>query len=175
VKPASSTASASSRRTLAGALPLLRRQGDPLLDLAAAFGGPAAQPALELVERRVHEDDDRSGNPVLHVERALELELEQRHVPFLADAVDLGEQRAGLLPPREDDVLEELARVEAAVELRGREDPVVDAVALARPPRPGGCRDRQPQHRHALEQRLNHRSLAGTRGAGDDEDPAASG
>ena len=38
-------------------------------------------------------------------------------MPFLPDAVELGEERPGPLPPGEDVVLEERAGVEAAVEL----------------------------------------------------------
>ena len=51
------------------------------------------------------------------LQRALGLELEHGDLPLLADAVDLGEKRAGALAPREDVVLEEVVVREPPVEL----------------------------------------------------------
>ena len=78
----------------------------------------------------------------------------------------------GKMPPG---LWDQVERGLATVELLGAEEPVVDAVALARAARPRRRRDRQPNHGDPLEQGLNHRSFAGARGAGDDEDPTASG
>ena len=44
-----------------GEAPLLGGERDPLVDLAGALGRPLAQPALELVERRVDEDRERAA------------------------------------------------------------------------------------------------------------------
>ena len=57
-------------------LELLARERDPLADLARALRRPVAEPALELGDVGGDEDRDAPGHLVLHLERALELELE---------------------------------------------------------------------------------------------------
>ncbi len=75
----------------------------------------------------------RAGDAVGDVQRALGLELEHADLALVADAVDLGEERAGALAPREDVVLEEVVVREPPVELLVADEVVVDAVDLARP------------------------------------------
>ena len=64
---------------------------------------------------------------------------------------------------------------EQAVELLVGQEPVVDAVDLARAQRPRRRRDGEPELGNASQQRLNHRSLAGPEGPVSDEDRASSG
>jgi hypothetical protein len=100
-------------------------------------------------------------------ERTVRLELEQRRLALVADAVELGPQRPRPLPPGERVVLEEVVLGQPPVELLVGDEPVVDPVDLAGPafPRRGGHRERDL--RDAPQQLLNERPLAGTRGAGD--------
>ena len=115
------------------------------------------------------------GDPLLHRERAVQLELEQRDVALGRDPVELREERPRPLAPREHVVLEEVAVGEPPVELLVAEEPVVHAVPLARPACARRRRDGEPEPRDAGQQRLHHRPLAGARGAGEDEDRSSTG
>ena len=152
---------------------LLAREADPLADLALALARPLAQPALELRDRRGDEDRHGARHVLLHVERALRLELEDGDAPVAGDPVDLGAQRAVALARDVGDVLEEVALVDAADELGVGEEPVLAPVLLALAAQAGGRRDRDLELGHALEQGLDERALAGPRGAGDHEDGRA--
>ncbi len=119
------------------------------MDLAGALGRPLAQSALELLERRVDEDRQRAGDPLLDGEGSVQFQLEQRDVACGGDPVELRDERAGALAPGEDVVLEEAAVGEQAVELLVAQVPVVDALDLARPQRPRRRRDGEPKPRDA--------------------------
>ena len=117
-----------------------------------------------------------SGIRVLHLERAVQLELEQRDVAVGGDPVELREERPGPLAPREDVMLEEVALGEPPVELLRR-----SGTSSARRRRSPGraCRVVAETARRRRgtrgEERLHHRPLAGTRGAGEDEDRSSTG
>ena len=142
-------------------------------------------PALSVARSRSRRSSSASGASTKIVtapghlardrERAVELELEQRHRAGGGDPLELAAQRARALPPGEAVVLEEVTRGEVAVELLVGDEPVVDAVALARAARPRRRGDGQPQPRDAVEQDLHHRPLAGARGPGEDEDRRPTG
>ena len=85
----------------AGLLFLLPCEQDPRADLARALGRALEQPALEFVEGRVDEDRHRARHAVLYGQRAVQLELEQRHAPFRGNPVELREERPRPLAPRE--------------------------------------------------------------------------
>src|SRR4249920_2268609 len=55
--------------------PLLARDREAHVDVAGALGGPLREPPLELVERRIDEDQARLGSPSPDRERSLDLEL----------------------------------------------------------------------------------------------------
>ena len=74
-------------------LELAPRERDPLADLAGRLGRPLAEAPLELRHVGSDEDRDRARDLVLHVQRALELELEDADAALLGDPVDLRAQR----------------------------------------------------------------------------------
>src|SRR5581483_5155551 len=153
-------------------LPLRHRDAPP--DLARALRGGLAQPALELVNRGGDEDRDGAGGAPLPALRALRLELEQRRLPAAPQAIDLRMKRAVAVPDVVD-VLEELPGLDPSVELDTIEEPVVDAVLLARAllARRGGDGGRQV--REPRQDELDQRALAGARRPRDDEDRLRSG
>ena len=73
------------------------------------------------------------------------------------------------------DGLEELARVDAAVELVAIEEPIVNAVLLPRALRPRRRRDGKRELGEARQDQLDQRAFAGTRRPGDNEDGTATG
>ena len=107
---------------------------------------------------------------VLHVERALELELEHADASVLRDPLDLGAERPVPAPGDVRHALEELAGVDPARELLVGEELVVAPVDLARPLRPRRGRDGDLEAGHALEQALDQRPLPRSGRPGDDED-----
>ena len=145
---------------------------EPLLDFPGALRRPLAQPPLELGQRSRDEDRHAAGDEVAHAQRACRLQLEQARLALRGDAVDLRAERAGALMQK-GDVLEELAVLDAAVELLVGDEVVVDAVDLTLSTRPRRRRDGQLEVGASLEQRLDERALAGPRGAGDDEELGA--
>ena len=171
-RPARGRRSRPRGRTASASSSARAREREPLLDLAAALGRALAEPALELVERRVDEDRDRAGHVVLARASAPSISSSSSGTRALvADAVDLGAQRPVAVARRDVDPLEELAGVDARVELlvgRGTSSRAVllaRAAAAASSPRPRARAPGMP-----LEQRLIQRPLAGARRAGDDED-----
>src|SRR5439155_7348493 len=87
---------------------LLQCDRKALLDLPPALGRPVAEAALELLQAgRLDEDGHRAGHLVADDERAVRLEVEQRHAALAADAVDLRAERAVAWPPGMRDVLQE--------------------------------------------------------------------
>src|SRR5438477_6116942 len=136
-------------------LPLRALQ--PLLDLAARFGRPCTQAALQLCERRcAHEDGDAVGNPALYGERAVRLEIQKRCLAFHSDPRDLRPQRSDPLSPLEVHVLEELICGEHPPELRIADEVVLAAFFLALAPLPRRCRYGElefgdPRHDRGLE------------------------
>ena len=74
-------------------LELLARERDPLADLARALGRALAETPLELVDVGGDEDRDAARDVGLHLQRALELELEHADAAVVGDAVDLRAQR----------------------------------------------------------------------------------
>ena len=117
------------------------------------------------------------GSSALHAPGALGLELEQRHVPLRADALELRAERAVAVPGDVDDVLEEGARLDPREELVRVEEPVLASVHLAGPAVAGRRGDGHLQLGHALQQLPDQRSLAGTGRPGHDDDrrPGATG
>src|SRR5919108_9743 len=143
-----------------------------LADLTGALGGPFAQPPLQHLQGRVDEDRDASGDEIADRERSRGLELEQAGAAFRRDALDLGVERPGAVGD-ERDVLGELARRDAAIELLVAEKVVVDAVDLARAAGPRGRRDGQLEVVTAGEGLTDERPLPRPRGTGDDEELGA--
>src|SRR5205807_466683 len=101
-------------------------------------------------------------------------EVEERHASLLVDPIDLGEERPGPGPPGMRHVLEERAFADEPLELLVREEPVLAAVPLLRPPLARRRGDGELELRHACEESLLDGSLAGPGRAGDDYDRPAS-
>ena len=149
---------------------LLARDSQPLPDLPGALGRTFLKPPFELLDRRGDEDRHRARDALRDVQRPLGLELEHADLPLLADAVDLGKERAGALAPRKDVVLEEIAVLEAPVELLVTDEVVVDALDLAGAAGSRRRRDCKLELGKEGQKPLDQRAFAGTRLAGDDED-----
>src|SRR5439155_2835896 len=142
-----------------------------LIDLTAALGGTCAESPFELVERRrLHEDRHAVRHLTLDRERALGLEVEQWRLSRGADPPDLRPERAHALPPLEVDVLEELARVEPALELVVRDEVVLPPLTLTLAPLARRCGNGELQLGDPRQNRTFERALAGTRGTGNDDD-----
>src|SRR6266542_503708 len=149
---------------------LLPGQREPLVDLPRALRSPLPQPALELVERRrVHEDRHCARHGVPDGERALDLEVEERDLPGLVDAIDLEAERPVAMAGDVRNPFEEVASSNAAFELRIRDEPVFAPVLLAFPSLPGRRRDGELELGHTLEQSGLERALSGPRGPGHDD------
>ena len=99
----------------------------------------------------------------LDAQRPLGLELEQRRLSLSEQPVDLGVERPVAVADVVD-VLEELAGVDAAVELLARQEPVVDAVLLARTLCARRRRDRERKLREPRQHELDQRAFARARG-----------
>src|SRR5207248_3451617 len=108
---------------------------DPLSDRARALGGPGSQPSLELLDRGGDEDRDRMCVAALHPHRAFGLELQEGRFARRAEAVDLRVQRAVAVADVVDP-LQELAGVDARVEVLAGEKVIVHPVLLTRALRP---------------------------------------
>src|SRR4029450_4515330 len=116
-------------------------------------------------------DEDRHcpRHRALDLERAHRLQIEERDLPRVLDARDLGAQRSGALAPGELDVFEEVSRPELLGGLLFREEPVLAAVLPALPALPGRRRDGEREIRDLDEQRFFQGPFPRTRGAGYDE------
>ena len=138
------------------------------------LGRPRAQPALELLERRRDEDRDRARRaPRLTSSAPFDLELEHRRRALGRDAVDLRAQRPVARGPTNSTCSRKLAGGDAARELLVAQEPVLDAVLLARPLLARRRRDGELELREAREQRTDERALPGSGWPGDDEDGPA--
>ena len=135
----------------AGFLHLPASHLEPLVDHAARFRRPLAQPALELLEGRSGDENrHRVLRGLLHLARADRLELEDAALPGREDALDLGAKRA--VPPGDvDDVLEELPPLDAREEVLLGKEVVVATVDLAGAACPGRGGDRQREVGAAVE------------------------
>src|SRR5262249_25670751 len=148
---------------------------DPFADLARALGRALAQASFELLDRRRDEDRDRTRLLLLDRQRALRLELEQRHVAVPTDPPQLGAERSVAVARDVLDLLEELVRLDSGQELLERQETVLAAVGLPRPPVARRRRDGRLELGHLLEQLPDQRSLPGARGAGHDEQRGPTG
>src|SRR5206468_10298029 len=97
---------------------------------AARLGRPRAQTALELLDRRRHEDRHGAGHPLLGPPRPLRLQLQQRRAAFVLDPLAPREKRPVAVSDVPDP-LEEPARLDPARELVVAEEPVLEPVPLA--------------------------------------------
>src|SRR6266516_4346282 len=161
---------------LAGELALLESLGQPLLDLALAFGSSLSQAFLELLAvRGGDEDRDAAWYPVANGQRTARLELEQDWPSLAGDPLDLRPERprTPVLAPGPLDPFEELVGRTAALELIGADEVVLAAVLLSRPSL--ACRRGNGQRhlRNAFEQHPRKGALPLAGGAGDDENGRA--
>ena len=101
------------------------------------------------------------GDRLLHPQRAVGFEVEQRHLAVRLNAIDLGAQRSRPCTPRKVDVLEKLPVVDEALELLGRDEPVLASVLLAGPLLARGRGDGKLDLGHSFEQDLLERAFAG--------------
>src|SRR5690606_6067815 len=142
---------------------LLARGGQPPGDDLVAVLAAGAHALLQrLARRRQDEYADRARHLRPHLARALPVDL-QEHV------VAGGEQRPDRLARRalpvavHAGVFEEIARLDHALELAGADEVVVLGVALARPWRARGERDRQADALVTCEAGVDDARLSGTR------------
>src|SRR6478672_8654261 len=149
---------------------------EPALALGLALGATADEAAYELVpRRRLEEDEQRVGHRLAHLAGALEVDLEHRRVARGQREVDRAAGRAvagGLVDHRP---LEQVALLDHRVELLVGDEPVVDAVLLARPRRAGGRRDGQPDLGVSTTYVRGDGALADRGRAGEHDQPRAAG
>src|SRR5215210_635761 len=140
------------------------------VDLLGVVRAAAHEPRAQRLARRGRDEHlERLGHRLAHLPGALDLDLEHDRLAGAQPPLELGTQRA-VPAAGVGGVLDELARVDAALEIRVVEEVVVDAVLLARPRAARGRRDAEAELRHALAQRPDQGALADARGTGDDED-----
>src|SRR5207245_5148421 len=103
-------------------------------------------------------------------QRARRPGVEEGDAALAADAIDLGAKRPVAWPPGMRDVLQEGAFPDEPFELGLGDEVVLAPVALARPPLAGRRRHGELELGQTAEELPLERSLAGPRGAGDDDD-----
>ena len=116
--------------------------------------------------RRLDEDPLGVGQSLVHLARALHVDLEDDPA---GRPLQVAPQRA-VAVPRVDGVLEELAGLYTAVEIGLAEEVVVDPVDLARAGLAGGRGNGQLEAGNPLQEPLYERSLANARRPRDDQD-----
>src|SRR5262245_56061920 len=146
--------------------------GEAALDHSLRILAPAAQAALELLDRgRQDEDPDAVRVELAHLRRALPVDLEHQVLPALQG---LGDDLAGgaVAVAVHQRVLEKLAAIAHREERRLVDEVVLAPVLLAGARRACGVGSRELEARLGREERLGKRGLAGARGRSDDEKPS---
>src|SRR5689334_18453780 len=139
-------------------------------DLLVVVGASPDQARAQRLERRRGDEDLYGlGQRGPDLAGALDLDLEDDGMPGLGTALELAVQGA-VTTARVDRVLDELAGLDAALEVRVVEEVVVDTVLLAGARRARRGRDAELEFRHALAQGADQRALADARRTRDDED-----
>src|SRR5688500_11599373 len=143
------------------------------LDDAFRVLAAAAQPALQLLQRRRQDEDaDALRIKRAHLPRALPVDLEDEIVALLQRAVD-ALLRSSIPVAVHFGVLEEFAALAHGQKRRLVDEVVFAPVLLAGPRCARGVRSRQAQPRLVFEQRLDERGLARARRCRDDEQAPA--
>src|SRR5262245_768670 len=146
------------------------RRGESAPDgVFAVFAAPA-EASLELPGRgRKDEHADCVGEEPSYLLCALPVDLEQDVAAARPNVGDLL-LRGGVEIAVHFGALEELARLEHALEGRAIDEVVLSVVRFASARRPGGVRDGQHELAVVGEHRVHERGLLGARWCGDDEE-----
>src|SRR5262245_16692690 len=144
--------------------------GEPTADGRFAVLSTRTEAPLEFLGRwREDEHADRVGKEPSHLLCALPVDLEQDVAAARPNVGDLL-LRGGVEIAVHFGALEELARLEHALEGRAIDEVVLPAIRFAGARRPRGVRDGQHELAVVGEHRVHERGLPGARRRGDDEE-----